>query len=151
MNFDLLTTELTRDEGMRLTVYDDATGKPLRPGDTLKGHPTIGIGRALDTHGISQQEAYALLHNDIFSITDELYRRIPSAEKLNEVRQMVLACMAFQMGVEGLLGFHDTLAAVGRGDYGIAAAGMLDSKWAKQTPARAERLAEMMKTGEVAD
>jgi len=150
MNFDLLTTELTRDEGIRLAVYDDATGEPIKPGSHVVGHPTIGIGRALDTHGITEREANELLHNDILAVSAEIYKRLPWVEHLDEVRQMVLASMAFQMGVEGLLGFHNTLAAIARGDYGIAAAGMLDSKWAEQTPARAERLAAMIKSG-VAD
>jgi hypothetical protein len=29
-------------ESFRRFAYDDATGKPLVPGDTIKGHPTIG-------------------------------------------------------------------------------------------------------------
>ena len=45
------------DEGVRLRVYDDATGEPLHPGMTLKGHPSIGYGRALDVNGISLKES----------------------------------------------------------------------------------------------
>ena len=33
------------------------------------------------------------------------------------------------------------------GDFELAAVAMLDSKWARQTPKRAKRLAEQMKNG----
>jgi lysozyme len=52
------------------------------------------------------------------------------------------------MGVAGLLKFKGTLGAVQRGDYDAAARGMLSSRWAQQTPARARRTAEAMRTGE---
>jgi lysozyme len=55
--------------------------------------------------------------------------------------------MAFQIGVEGLLRFRRTLAAMQSHDYAGAAAGMRASLWARQTPARAERLARVMESG----
>jgi lysozyme len=42
---------LIKHEDLRLFAYDDATGKPLKPGDTLKGHVSIGIGRNLEGYG----------------------------------------------------------------------------------------------------
>ena len=53
----------------------------------------------------------------------------------------------FQMGVDGLLGFKNTLAMIQSGRYSDAAKGMLSSLWAKQTPARAKRMSEQMRTG----
>jgi lysozyme len=55
--------------------------------------------------------------------------------------------MSFQLGVDGLLGFKQTLDAVKGGRYDEAAFDMLQSRWAQQTPARAKRLAEQMRTG----
>jgi len=52
-------------ESLILVVYDDATGRPLKQGDTLKGHPTIGYGRNLAGNGISEAEAHALLMSDL--------------------------------------------------------------------------------------
>jgi lysozyme len=60
-----LRAELCNDEKLRLVVYDDATGKPLRKGMTLEGHPTIGYGRALDVNGISVRMANAMLDEDM--------------------------------------------------------------------------------------
>jgi lysozyme len=55
--------------------------------------------------------------------------------------------MAFQMGTEGLLGFERTLSLIRDGKYENAAAAMLQSKWAQQTPARAKRMADQMRSG----
>jgi len=41
------------------------------------------------------------------------------------------------------------LYALYAGDYEDAAKHMLDSKWAVQTPARAQRSAEIMRTGKI--
>ena len=55
--------------------------------------------------------------------------------------------MAFQMGLAGLLSFKRTLASIAAGDYEQASREMLDSKWASQTPKRAQRTAYMMRYG----
>jgi lysozyme len=142
-----LAALLEREEGLRLAVYDDATGKPLLPGMTVVGHPTIGIGRCLDRKGITEAEARVLLENDLAEVRSQVAKALPWSTRLSEARQVVLQAMAFQMGIAGLLGFKGTLAAVQRGDYEAAAKGMLASLWARQTPGRAARMAEMMRQG----
>jgi lysozyme len=142
-----LGTLLESEEGLRLTVYDDATGKPLLPGMTIVGHPTIGIGRCLDRKGITEVEARYLLENDLQEVRAQVAKELPWSAKLSVSRRVVLEAMAFQMGIDGLLGFRNTLAMVQRGDYAGAAAGMLNSLWARQTPARAKRMSEMMRLG----
>ena len=67
--------------------------------------------------------------------------------KLDDVRQRVLLDMAFNLGVVGLLSFKRTLGVIEAGRYELAAAMMLDSKWAGQVGQRAERLSRMMATG----
>ena len=54
-------------EGVKYRVYDDANGKEIKAGDTLVGHPTIGVGRniASDGPGITKDEIDYLLSNDI--------------------------------------------------------------------------------------
>ena len=44
----------------------------------------------------------------------------------------------------GVLGFHDMLAALERGDWPAARAAALDSDWARETPARARRVADAL-------
>lgn len=136
-------------EGSRLTVYDDATGKPIVPGTLVRGHPTIGIGRALDTHGISVTEEALLYQNDKRAVYLSVATALPWFPSLDATRQAVIASMAFQMGLGGLLQFHNTLSLVQAGKYDAAAAEMLESLWAKETPARANLLASVLRSGDI--
>jgi lysozyme len=57
--------------------------------------------------------------------------------------------MSFQMGVDGVLGFHDMIDAITAQDWATAAIEGLDSKWAREdAPQRASELMEMLRTGE---
>ena len=55
--------------------------------------------------------------------------------------------MCFNMGIDTLLEFKNTLSFMQAGDYNSAANGMLSSLWAKQVGLRADNLAVMMRTG----
>lgn len=131
---------LLRDEGKVNYAYQDHLG-----------YWTIGVGRLIDQRkggGLSDEEVNYLLNNDIKRVEDELDKRLPWSKLLNDARRGVLISMAFQMGVAGLMGFRTTLSLVERGEYDAAAQQMLKSKWATQTPQRAQRLARQMRSGE---
>jgi len=145
MDRDALTSELITDEGIRLYAYDDASGMALKPGIMCKGHPTIGIGRALDVNGITQEEAKYLLSNDIDRVQSELETAFPWFTGLPELPQRVLANMCFNMGLGHLQTFKEMLGYVESGAYAAAATAMEDSLWAKQVGQRAVRLANMMR------
>lgn len=66
-------------------------------------------------------------------------------------RRCVLISMSYQLGIEGLAKFKNTLWHVAEGRYERAAQGMMNSKWAYQTPDRARRHAEQMSTGKWAE
>ncbi len=142
-----LQEQLIRDEGVKLFVYDDANDNPVVPGYTLVGHPTIGIGRALDTRGITMAEALYLNNDDIQAVQNGLLDSLPWLANLDVVRFAALENMAFNLGVNGLLGFTETLAAIKQGNYELAAEDMLQSEWAQQVGDRANRLAQQIKTG----
>ena len=72
---------------------------------------------------------------------------LPGWAECNPVRQTVLACMVFNMGLTRVLGFKQMLDAVRRNDWPRAADEMLSSQWAGQVGARANRLANMMRYG----
>ena len=61
---------------------------------------------------------------------------------------MALREMAYQMGVPRVMGFKRMLAALERKDWQRAADEALDSRWAEQTPARAQRVALKMHGGD---
>lgn len=131
-----MITELVRDEGLRLKPYQDSLGIL-----------TIGVGRNLRDRGITREEAYHLLQNDVADVQGDLDHALPWWRSLDEVRQRVLVNMCFNLGIDRLLGFKQTLAFVQDGRWEEAAQGMLNSAWAGQVRERASRLAEMMRTG----
>lgn len=142
--------ELILDEGTRLVVYDDATGQPIRPGDHVIGHPSIGIGRALDVHGVTQAEARYLFVNDILQVESELAAQA-FFQKLDPVRQGVLVNLAFNLGIHGLMTFTRMLDAMGHQNWEVAAAELRNSRWANQVQrSRRDRLIEQLRTGSLA-
>jgi lysozyme len=122
-----------------------------------KGLWTIGVGHLIDSRRggelpayirsfpISRDQGNRMLAEDIQAVENGIDAALPWWRALSTTRQVVLASMAFQMGVGGLLGFRNTLRMVEEGRYEAAAAGMLESKWARQdTPARARRHSRAM-------
>jgi len=140
-----LVVELRRDEGVRYVPYRDT-----------KGIPTVGVGHNLQaaplpagwTYPLTDDQVNQLLRIDLTNVFSDLNRDLPWWADLNDVRQRVIANMMFNLGSNRLLGFKNTLAAMRQGRYDDAAAGMLNSAWASQVGARAQRLAQMMRTGE---
>lgn len=126
---DELKDVLIEHEGLRLKPYRCTADKL-----------TVGIGRNLEDVGISRDEAMYLLGNDIARVTSELDDRIPFWNNLSPNKQIVLASMAFQLGVNGLMQFKNMLAAVERGDDVAVAKEMRDSRWYTQTPNRVNDL-----------
>jgi lysozyme len=131
-----LKDQLVRDEELRLKPYPDSVGKL-----------TIGVGRNLSDKGISFQEAQLLLANDIADATADLQAKLPWTAALDDVRKGALLNMAFNMGLGGLLEFHDFLAKMQAGNFSGAAGAMLDSLWARQVGPRATRLSIQIQTG----
>ena len=131
-----LRDRLIKNEGLRLRPYPDQFGLV-----------TIGVGRCLDRKGISKEEAFYMLDNDIDDCIDDCRADISFFGALDDVRQEVLVEMCFQMGIVGLLGFREMLYQVERRNFAAAAKEMLNSKWAKQTPNRAKELSGLMEGG----
>lgn len=133
---DALKTQLIKHEGLRFKPYLDSVGVL-----------TIGVGRNLHDKGISKAEALHLLDNDILGTLADLDAKLPWWRDMAEARQLVLADMAFNLGITRLLTFKNALAAMKAGDYPAAADGMLASLWAQQVGTRAHTLAKMMRDG----
>ena len=135
-----ITRQLKADEGFKRAVYQDSLG-----------YWTIGVGRLVDPSrpdsGLRDSEIEFMLRNDIEDRITALGKVLPWFLDLDEVRQGVLVNMAFQLGIKRLMGFSTTLQMVAQGRYEDAAQQMLKSKWAAQTPERAKRLAQQMKSG----
>lgn len=132
------------EEGMRETVYRCS-----------EGYPTIGKGTVIGpknaplkwyTLRVNEKVADSLLNEEVSRIRNELVKHRWYTE-LNEDRQTIIKSMCYQMGVAGVFKFKKMIAALERGDYNEASLQALDSRWAKQTVARAERHAAVLATG----
>lgn len=143
----------------RLVMHE---GISLTPYRCSEGYFTIGFGRNLDTNpltpdeksicgdiarGITKSAAFYLLRNDIDRVIKECKKNFVIWERLDDERQYALIDMVFQLGLGGVNKFKKMLAAMGVGDWKEAAKQCLDSKYAKQTPARARRIARTIETG----
>lgn len=122
-------------------------GLRLKPYQCTAGKLSIGYGRNLDDMGITEDEAEALLHNDIARVRREL-AALDIGSGLDDVRAAVVVDMCFNLGINRLLRFRNFLSALRAKDFERAAREMVDSRWYRQVGTRAERLVEMMKTGE---
>jgi len=133
MNLDKVIEELKQDEGFEGMPYEDSLGIP-----------TIGYGIKLP---LSEEEAEILLKHRLDKKILEISEKEPFFLDLPETAQEVIANMAYQLGVGGVLQFKKMWAALKNRDYQKAADEMLDSNWAReQTPNRAKRLAEIMRS-----
>jgi lysozyme len=122
-------------EGVRRLVYEDTLGVL-----------TIGVGRNLE-RGLSDDEIEYLFTNDL----REAHRTAaayPYWSGLNTVRRAALIDMAFQLGASRLSGFKRMHAFLREHNYAAAATECLASRYAQQVPRRAERVAQMIRTGE---
>lgn len=139
MNYTFLIEMLKRHEGFRSFPYKDSLGIL-----------TIGYGRNLEQCGISEREAEYLLKNDVDRAVRDV-KDILGEDDFNflgSARQSVLVNMCFNLGKPRLAGFKKMFSAIKKHDYTLAAAEMLNSKWAEQVGMRAEELANYMDKGD---
>lgn len=114
------------------------------------GYWTIGVGHLIDKRvggKLPDMIVEGLLDYDLACARVDLFSEFPWARQLDDVRQAALIDMTFNLGIGKLKGFKNTLAAFKEGRWDDAAKGMMSSKWAGQVGKRADRLAEMTRSG----
>lgn len=134
---EALKADLRRDEGLRLAAYADGGGVL-----------TIGYGH---TAGVQEGDACTQAQADLWLDQDakiavasldchaSWWKRLPEPV----CRGLANAC--FNLGWPRLSGFGKMLAALEARDYATAADEALDSLWAKQVGARADRIAALFR------
>ena len=130
MLLDKLVTSIKEHEGFVNHVYKDSLG-----------YDTIGYGTLLP---ITQLEATLILRSRLNSKIKELNERQPIYKTLPEEAQAIVAGMAYQLGVTGLLKFKKTWGYLEDHEFKKASVEMLSSLWAAQTPNRAKELSIRM-------
>lgn len=136
---DAVKSDLRRDEGCVEHAYTDS-----------QGYLTIGVGRLIDGRiggKLRPDEIDLMLENDITQAEAVARTLFPAFAGLSDARKAVCVEMAFNLGQTRLAAFQRLREAVSAGAWEQASAEMLDSRWAEQVGARAQRLAKAMKEG----
>ncbi len=110
---------------------------------------TLGYGRLVDPDvagsGITEDEAMYLLTNDITNTTNELAKNFKWWWDMPQDVQEGMIYMCFQLGLPSFMKFKNMLKHLEEKNFYKAAEECLDSKWARQTPNRAKRVANLFK------
>ena len=122
---------LKAEEGFRALPYRDT-----------RGVLTIGYGTNLDI-GITKREGSFLLSERVEIAEVRLPHSWPPYDSMPLDVRVELLDMAYQLGVSGLLEFHEMLSALQTGNWSRAEQEALSSTWAEETPKRAARAASV--------
>ena len=140
-----LKDEITADEGVKLEVYLDHLG-----------YPTVGVGHLIleaddeynqgEGYKITQTRSDELFYRDINICLSECERGLNEWTSYPEEVQLIVANMAFNLGITRLRKFKNFFSALYDGDYKQASVEGLDSRWAKQVYNRAHRLMDRLRS-----
>ena len=135
-----LKARIKKHEGFRDVIYKDSLG-----------FATIGYGHlVLPTDDFVEGQQYskeildAVFDKDFQNALDNANKLIGDIPLVYQAKEVICE-MVFQLGIGGVSKFKNMWKALEEGDYYTASVEMLDSRWAKQTPKRAESLSNIMK------
>ena len=141
MNMDRLLESVKKHEGYRNKVYLDTLGKR-----------TVGVGHLCVEEFWEDDKEYeekflmdileADLQNAIKGAKDLMAQN--GCMDIDEIAEEIIIEMIFQLGKTGVSKFKNMWKALSELDYSTAASEMLDSRWAKQTPNRAQAMSAQM-------
>lgn len=93
----------------------------------------------------TREQAFEMLVSDVIKLNKGLESNVECYDFLKPKAQVVLVDMAYNMGLAGALSFKKTIAAMCAHQYEWAAHHLLDSKYARKLPKRAERNASTLR------
>ena len=129
-DFKSLIERVAVNEGFRSKVYKCTAGV-----DTF-GHGLTWI---------TEEESLEILANRISQLHLKLLDKLDWYKDIPPEVQGVIIEMCYQMGFAGFCKFKKAIANMKDKNWKAAAVEMLDSKWAKQTANRANRLADIVR------
>ena len=103
---------LIKHEGMRLKPYEDVLTEDI----------TIGVGRNLDSIGLSEDEVLYLLDNDIQRCDKELIMNFKWYPELCRARQDAMINLCFNLGITRLRTFKKALQAMSEKEWQVVRA-----------------------------
>ena len=141
IDMDKLLESVKKHEGYRNKVYLDTLGKR-----------TVGVGHLCvedfweDDKEYEESFLMEILEKDLQSAIDQADDMCKDLKISSDAKILIIE-MIFQLGGNGVSKFRKMWQALQQDppDYAEASVQMLDSRWAKQTPNRANEMAQHMK------
>ena len=142
--YEELKEQIKEHEGFVPRTYKDSLGKR-----------TIGFGHLCvepeqwdDDKEYTKEELERVFDND-FQEALKNAESLIGERSINFIAKQVIIEMVFQLGIGGVGKFKKMWLALDKEDYGEASFQMMDSLWAKQTPNRAEKLSQKMRSAKI--
>ena len=143
MDLDKLKQELIEDEGCKYEIYlDHLEYKTFGIGHLCKA-TDLENDMDIDTE-VSKERVDECFKADIAITIEDCNVLYTNFNDIPEEAQLILANMMFNLGRPRLSKFLNLKVAVNDEDWMEASTEMMDSKWARQVPNRAERLCKRM-------
>ena len=142
MNMDRLLASVKKHEGYRNKVYLDTLNKR-----------TVGVGHLCvedfweDDKEYEEKFLMTILEHDLQTAikgAEDLIQEHGCSD-IDDLAKELIVEMVFQLGKTGVSKFRNMWKHLSALEYSLAASEMLDSRWAKQTPNRANNMANLMK------
>ena len=122
----------------RISVNEGFRSKPYQCSEDVW---TIGHGLTY----ITEEESLHIVAGRVPKKHLKLLDKLDWYKDLPPMVQGVIIEMTYQMGISGMLKFKKMIANMKEKNWANAADEMLDSLWAKQTPSRANQLADIVR------
>jgi len=141
MNMDRLLASVKKHEGYRNKVYLDTLGKR-----------TVGVGHLCvedfweDDKEYEEKFLMTILEHDLQTAIKGAKDLMSEngCTDIDEIAEELIIEMIFQLGKTGVSKFRNMWKHLSALEYSSAASEMLDSRWAKQTPNRAQAMSAQM-------
>tara|TARA_R100001480_G_scaffold151689_1_gene153191 strand:+ start:156 stop:590 length:435 start_codon:yes stop_codon:yes gene_type:complete len=136
-----LMERIKKHEGFVPKIYKDSLG-----------YATIGYGHLVlpeeqweEGKEYSKEQLEHVFKTDFNNAVGQATGLMDGMDLDDKVREVIIE-MVFQLGIGGVGKFKKMWEALRKKDYGEASFQMMDSRWAKQTPNRAESLSKVMRS-----
>ena len=141
MNMERLLASVKKHEGYRNKVYLDTLNKR-----------TVGVGHLCvedfweDDKEYEEKFLMTILEHDLETAIKGAERLCSNSPDIDDLAKEIIIEMVFQLGETGVSKFKNMWKALEQSppEYSTAASEMLDSRWAKQTPNRAQGMSAQM-------
>ena len=142
--YEELKEEIKLHEGFVPKTYSDSLGKKT----IGYGHLCVEPEQWDDDKEYTKEELELVFEKDFEEALKNAESLIDS-RSINQIAKEVIIEMVFQLGIGGVGKFKKMWEALDREDYLLASTEMLDSRWAKQTPARCGKLSGKMRSSKL--